>query len=298
MARRSSAVSVLVGLLSVALLLPGLGCSKGTDQQANDGKKQAVRVGYSRLRISLPVFVAKEKGIFAKHGIEAELEMYDTAQPLMQALVAGKVDVAGYTALPITFNGMLRSKKQLYFITTMVEDQSHRISFLLRPATPEGQAIKSPKDLKGKRIGILPTIAYKAWLQEILKANGLDPETDVTIVQVAPEQTPQAIKSGGVDALFTNDPAATAAIRLGVAELVSQEVECPKYIMDPFPFGSFNVSKEWADANPDLFKKLVAALDEAAAFVNAHPEEAKACMAPYLRMPSRMTCHGTRMLGI
>ena len=66
--------------------------------------------------------MAHEKKIFQKHGLDVRLKVYDTAQPLMQALVEGKVDVAGYTALPITFNGMLRSDKKLYFLTTMIED--------------------------------------------------------------------------------------------------------------------------------------------------------------------------------
>lgn len=241
-------------------------------------------VGYSRLRISLPVFVAQEKGMFEKHGLDVKLEMYDTAQPLMQALVEGKVDVAGYTALPITYNGMLRSGKKLYFLTTMVEDQEHRISYLLRPKSKRGlrPEIASVRDLKGKKVGILPTIAYKAWLEAVLKSNGLQAGTDVLIQQVAPTLQPQALKSGGVDALFTNDPAATSAIEIGVAELVSEVVECPKYIEDPFPFGSFNASKQWADANPQLFDKLVAAMDEAVVFVNTHPAEAKECMKPYL----------------
>ena len=86
----------------------------------------------------------------------------------------------------------------------------------------------------------------------------------------------------GVDALFTGDPVATAAIRTGIAELISNIVECPKYIQDPFPFGSFNISKTWADGHPDEFMRLVAAIDEAAQYVNQHPDEAKQAMASYL----------------
>lgn len=248
------------------------------------GNLTDLTIGYSRLRISLPVFVAQEKGIFEKHGIRASLKMYETAQPLMQALVAGQVSAAGYTALPITFNGMLRSQKDLYFITTMVEDNQHRISYLIRPRSQEGKpsTINSVKDLAGKRIGILPTIAYKAWLQEVLRKNGLDPEKDVVIQQIAPTQQGQALKNGGVDALFTNDPAATSIIQLGIGELVSDEVEVPQNIQDPFPFGSFNVDKAWADSNPEVYNKLVSALDEAVTYVNTHPDESKKLMVPYL----------------
>jgi len=232
----------------------------------------------------LPVFVAAESGVFGKHGLNVKLEMYDTAQPMMQALVEGKIEIAGYTAMPITYSGMERSGTKLYFITTLVEDQDHRISYLLRRATPPGKQprIRTVRDLKGKKVGILPTIAYSAWLKIILRANGLDPDRDVVIQPIAPEQEGAALRSGGVDALFTNDPAATAAIRAGIAELISNTVECPKYIEDPFPFGSFNVSKNWADTHPAEFGRLVAAIDEAAEYVNEHPAEAKHAMVPYL----------------
>lgn len=59
-----------------------------------------VTIGYSQLRISLPIFVAAERGLFAKHGLAVTLRPYDTAQPMVQALAEGKLDLAGYSALP------------------------------------------------------------------------------------------------------------------------------------------------------------------------------------------------------
>jgi ABC-type nitrate/sulfonate/bicarbonate transport system substrate-binding protein len=142
------------------------------------------------------------------------------------------------------------------------------------PSTGEEQA--------DTRIGILPTIAYKVWLEVILRKNGIDPEKEVTIQQISPAQQGIALRSGGVDALFTNDPAATSVIASGIGELFTKTVECPRYLDDPFPFGSFNVSKSWANAHPRELKLLITALDEAVVFVNEHPTEAKEDMRPYL----------------
>jgi len=153
----------------------------------------------------------------------------------------------------------------------------------------ESPKIKSVKDLEGKVVGILPTIAYKSWLEAILIENGLTPDQDVIIQQTAPTLQSQALRSGGVDALFTNDPSATSAIRTGVAELISDEVEVPAYLGSPFPFGSFNVSKEWADSNPETMSNIAKALEKAIDFVNANPEEAKDFMKPYL--PEQFQSH-------
>jgi len=238
----------------------------------------AVSIGYSRLRISLPIFVAQEQNLFQKHGVSVSLEMYETAQPMMQSLAEGKISVAGYTALPITYNAMQRSNQSLYFATALLEDQKHRISYLLRK---KGGSIKAIGDLRGKKIGILPTIAYKSWLQEILRANKVDLGS-VVIQQVAPELEVSTLNSGGIDALFTNDPMATAAIASGVGELITDMVEVPKYLGEPFLFGSFNAQKDWADTHASEFAAIIAALDDAIEFINQHPDEAKQQMRKYV----------------
>jgi len=242
-------------------------------------ESQDVTIGYSALRISLPVFVAVENGYFEEQGLNVNLERFDTAQPLMQALVAGTVDVAGYTALPITYNSMLRSEKELYFVTAMMEDQQHLISyFLVKSDASEDTTVA---DFRGKKIGVLPTIAYQKWLEVILKENGLSLD-DVEVVPLAPTLQPSALGSGQVDALFTNDPAATTAIQQNIARKISGEALVPKYLGEPFIFGSFNIEKSYADANPEVTQKVIAALDKAVEFVNEKPTEAKEAMKKYV----------------
>jgi ABC-type nitrate/sulfonate/bicarbonate transport system substrate-binding protein len=246
-----------------------------------NGEKQdnEITIGYSALRISLPVFVAQEKGFFADEGLNINLERFDTAQPLMSSLVAGNIPIAGYTALPITYNAMLRSETELYFVTSMLEDQQHRISYLIVP-TDTSQDF-SISDLKGKKIGILPTVAYKAWIEEILRKNNVD-LSEVEIVQIAPALSPSALESKQVDALFTNDPAATTVLQQKIGRLLSREVEVPKYLGEPFLFGSFNIRKDFADANPEITKKVISAMNKAVKFVNSNPTEAKEMMKKYL----------------
>ena len=111
-----------IGLIIILIML---GCvSKDTKENGRANTEQTnVTIGYSALRISLPVFVAYENDYFEDEGLNVKLERYETAQPLMEALVSGEVDIAGYTALPITFNCMLKSNKDLYFVTAMMEDK-------------------------------------------------------------------------------------------------------------------------------------------------------------------------------
>lgn len=276
-----------IALISCLMLVLATGCGQNSKAAADTTKNseatkivapQKVKIGYSQLRISLPIFVAAEKGIFKNNGLDVELEMFDTAQPLMDALCGGKIDVAGYTAFPITMSGQLRSKTDLYYSTAIMEDDKHPLSMLM---VKKDSSISSIKDLKGKRIGILPTLAYKAWLGVILKENGISVD-DVTIQNVAPAMTTSALESGTVDAMFTIDPAVTTTIQKGIGKLLYEGAIVPKYMGSPFPFGSFNMTKAFVDKNPDTAKKIVKSLDEAIDFISANQQEAKKMMANYL----------------
>jgi NitT/TauT family transport system substrate-binding protein len=244
--------------------------------RAEDLKK--VKIGYCQLRISLPVFVAQEKGIFKKNGLDVELEQFDTAQPLMDALCGGKLDIAGYTAFPITFSAQLRSKKELLYSTVLMEDNSHPISMFV---VKKDATIDSISGLKGKRIGILPTYAYKVWLEFILEKNGIKPD-EVTIQQVAPAMTPSALESGNVDVMFTNDPAVTTCVQKGIGRLLFKDAVITKYMGSPFPFASFNITREFAGKNPLITKKIVKSIDEAIDFINSNQQDAKKIMANFL----------------
>jgi len=62
----------------------------------------AITIGYPHLRITLLVIVAQHNGYFADQGLNVTLKAYSTAQPMMYALVSGKIDQGGFCASPIT----------------------------------------------------------------------------------------------------------------------------------------------------------------------------------------------------
>jgi NitT/TauT family transport system substrate-binding protein len=260
--------------LICSLLILGILCQ--SDLNAAEANK--VKIGYSRLRISLPIYVAQEKGIFKNNGLDAQLEMFDTAQPMIDALCGGKLDVAGYAAFPITFSAELRSKKDLYYATGLMEDDKHPISMLV---VKKESPIKTIGDLKGKNIGILPTYAYKVWLELILEKNGIKPG-EASIQQIAPAMTPSALASKTIDAVFTNDPAVTTCVQMGIGRLLFADAVLPKYMWSPFPFASFNMTREFVQKNPDTARRIVKSLDEAIDFINGNQQEAKRIMAEFL----------------
>lgn len=241
-----------------------------------------MKIGVSTLRISQPVFVAIERGLFAKRGLDVDVHRFDTAQPLADELSAGRIDAGGYVAFPILFTPKAPSPR-VRVLTVIVEDATHPLSYLL---VKKGTGLHGTSALRGRRIGILPTVAYQRWLDAILKHDGIAPG-EVTVEPIAPPLQVDALAGGGIDVLFTGDPMATAALSRGVAEPLTDSPDVPRVLGDPFPFGTFAVTEQLATARPAAARALREALDEAIGMIATDPSIGRTAMAPYVREPER-----------
>ncbi|TAK24018.1 MAG: hypothetical protein EPO40_24965 [Myxococcaceae bacterium] len=242
-----------------------------------------VTLGVSALRISLPLFLAAKRDLFARHGLRVTLRSYPTAQPMVDDVTQGRIDAAGYAAWPIVLLASSRAAVPPRVVTTLEEDEAHRLSYVLGR---RGGGLRFPADAGGRRVGVLPTVAYRRWLTAMLSAAHVDPAT-VTVVPVEPALQAQTLARGGVDMMFTNDPMATAMIARGVAEVIDDGPPCAKRLGSPFRFGTFVLSGSFADRSPSVAARLVAAVDEAIEAARADPAAARRAMADSLRPEER-----------
>ncbi len=243
---------------------------------------ERLKVGVSMLRISQPVFLAAERGLFAARGLDVELVAYDTAQPFADELAAGRLDAAGYVALPILF-AREGGPAPVRLATALIEDDAHPLSFLLVPPGSDARAVR---DLDGRTIGLLPTRAYRVWLEAVLEKAGLAADR-VTFRNLAPAQQVDALASGAVDALFTGDPMATAALARGAGRVLRDGAEVPRALGAPFVFGSFALSDELVRRRPAAAAALTGALDEAIAAISLDADLGRAALAARLRESER-----------
>lgn len=260
-----------------------------------------ITVGYSALGISLPIFVAHKEGFFADQGLRVKLRGYPTAHPLVEAVLDDDtLACGGFVAFPISLHRHVRSRP-LNYACAVMEDVTHPISFLL---VREGAGIRSIEDLAGRRVGVLPTKAYREWLKLLCTRHGmgyhqvsidktcscmetcsaLDVPKDRLVGghDVLPKDTVAALRTGRVDAVFTNDPGATAAVRAGVARVLGDRPILPSEIIDPFLFGSFVLDPKFVAERPGAASALVRALDQAIRFVRTRESDARALAASYL----------------
>jgi NitT/TauT family transport system substrate-binding protein len=172
---------------------------------------QSVKLGYAALTAGqVAPWMAKEAGYFTKYGIEAEL-IYIPAVAATQALIAGEIQLAQVTG--VSTSGAILAGADVRIIASVQDRLAGSIY-----ARPE---IKTPEDLKGKKIGISRFGAVSETAVAMFLARfGLKRGTDVAIIQLGglPEII-TAMERGGVDAGFANPPQTSRARRLGMKEL-------------------------------------------------------------------------------
>lgn len=259
-----------------------------------------VTIGYSALGVSLPLFVAHRAGLFADQGLQVRMKGYPTAHPLVEAIIDDGVPCGGFVAFPIALHRHVRARP-LHYACAVAEDLDNPISFLL---LRKGSGIRSIEDLAGRRVGVLPTKAYREWLKVLLARSGLGYhqvkldrtckcmqtcaaanvpiERIVAVHDVLPHETAAALRSGRVDAIFTNDPGVTDAVRSGVADIFGDRPILPSLFGNPFLFGSFVFDSAFVADRPEDAHRIVAALDDAVRVCRQDPAEARRIAAFYL----------------
>ena len=172
---------------------------------------QPVKLGYAALTAGQAApWMAKEGGYLSKYGIEADL-IYIPAVAATQALIAGEIQLAQVTG--VSTAGAILAGADVRIIASVQDRLAGSIY-----ARPE---IKTPEDLKGKKLGISRFGALSETAVAIfLERFGLKRGTDVAIIQLGglPEII-TAMEKGSVQAGFANPPQTTRARRLGMREL-------------------------------------------------------------------------------
>ena len=172
---------------------------------------QPIKLGYAALTAGqVAPWMAKEAGYFSKYGIEAEL-IYIPAVAATQALIAGEIQLAQVTG--VSTSGAILAGADVRIIASVQDRLAGSIY-----ARPE---IKTPEDLKGKKLGISRFGAVSETAAAMFLARfGLKRGTDVAIIQLGglPEIV-TAMERGAVEAGFANPPQTSRARRLGMREL-------------------------------------------------------------------------------
>jgi NitT/TauT family transport system substrate-binding protein len=156
-----------------------------------------VALGISGWTGFAPLTLAKEAGIYKKHGLNVSIKKIPQKDRHL-AIASGDIQCAATTVETwIVWNANGVATKQIFQL-----DKSYGADGMV-----VRNDIKSIKDLKGKTIGAsAPGTAPYFTLAWFLHKNGLSVKKDVTVVNLEPAAAAQAFLAGQNDAAMTYEP--------------------------------------------------------------------------------------------
>jgi NitT/TauT family transport system substrate-binding protein len=224
-----------------------------------------------------PVFVAQDKELFKKHGVEFEIVVTQGDGPDVDALLAGSVE---FTSTPPhrLFSAYEQGRK-LLGVVNLMNKVGINCFMSRRSADKAGVTETTPlpekiKKLRGLTIGATRAGAFTFQLAtDYVKRGGYAPQEDVKIVGVgAGPSMLAAVEQGRTDLGCIASPAPELAVNRGnsimwVNNTKGEDPEFSEFLMEVL-----YVRPDYAHKNPQTVRRVAAALVDALQFIAKAPD--------------------------
>ena len=207
--------------------------------------------------------------MFKKHGLDITVSNFTSGKQCLNTVIGGGADIATTAELPTTAAAM--AKQSIAFLARMEYSD-------LKTVVDAKSGIKTPADLKGKKIAFTAGTGSEVYTMALLKKAGLT-KKDVTLINLRPQEMAAALASGSIDAMDSWEPHITNAQKV-LGDKVA-EIDTKGTYSETF---NIVVMKDYLKKNPVLMEKFLAAMIEAEAWMKANPDDAITIIAKTVGM--------------
>lgn len=272
MTERKQAWSMRRALAGIVAGAAALALAAGGALAQGAKPKVSIAVGGAACLCYLPTVLAKQLGEYEKAGLDVELINFKGGSQALQAVIGGSADVvSGY--FDHCVNLAAKNQALQAFVTY------DRFPGLVLAVSPQhGNAIKSIKDLKDKKVGVsAPGSSTDFFLKYLLKKNGVDPAS-VAVIGVGLDATAvAAMEHGKVEAAVMLDPAVTLLQGKFKDLRILADTRTQKDTLDMFggeyPGGSLYTRLDWIEKHPKETQMLANAMVATLKWIHSHTAE-------------------------
>lgn len=274
-------------MMSVGMILTFLtGCTADKDVETSGissevtsdekgAKKEVVLNEVAHSIFYAPMYVAIEEGYFEEEGIELTLVCGFGADKVMTAVLSGEAEI-----------GFMGSESSIYtynegandYVVNFAQLTQRAGNFLVAKEPTENftwEDLKGTTVLGGRKGG-MPQMVF----EYILRQNGIDPMTDLTINQNIDFGSTAAAFSEGqgkYDYTVEFEPGATSLESEGKGYVVASLGKDSGYV----PYTAFSAKQSYIEENPEVIQGITNALQKGMDFVQTHtPEEIAKIIEP------------------
>lgn len=257
-----------------------------TARTAAAGTLAPMRIGFIALTDSAVLIAAKEKGFFARQGLDVTLVREPSWANMRDKVALGALDAAHMLApmpLAATLGAGGWKKPQVTSFVLNLNGNAVTISSklwsrlldaepaLLHDRLEAGNVLRRliAADRKaGREMLTFATVfnysSHQIQLRYWLASAGIDPDRDVNLVVVPPPQMTDRLAAGEIDGFCVGDPWNSLAVLRGVGRILISGYEIWNNRMEKV----IGVNRDWVERNPLVHKQMLMALIEAAEWLD------------------------------
>ncbi len=256
-------------VFTIILLFNVSSCKDKKEAGKPAGLEPVVVVG-SQWYGHVPVWVAIERNIFREHGFDVKWKFIGKSMDRLNTISSGDAQFASLGEIAM-LSAMAQGNTHFYWVGN--QDIAPGNEGLVARS-----GIKRFKDLRDKKIGFPFGSSVDITCRLLLKKNGLDPGTDVQLINLEVGDVPAVFRAGNIDAAIIWEPGFSQLLEVEGAKVLGMDTDTEVYKR----FGTMTgpdvliISREWADADADRAKRFMGAYFSAIDWVKKNIEQASA----------------------
>lgn len=264
-----AAISILVILAVV--IYQGLSRRRGIPSL----QPERIRFAVAELIDSGPIYVALDRGFFREEGVTAQLIPSESGKDAFAAMAQGRADFATVADTPVMFAGFEGRKDK---VVATICNSDKEIAIVAR----KDRGITDPKDLKGKRIGVYMKTNQEFFLDSFLLFQKIN-RSEVTAVDLKPEEMEEALITGKVDAVSVWNPLkGVLENRLGNTATVFTAEGIYTW------FWNVAATDNFIQNDPEAVQRVLRALVKGVDFIKKYPEASRAIIARFVHVDKKL----------
>lgn len=170
----------------------------GCENKSAPPALESIRIAEAQQANFAIVYLAEKLGYFEEQGLDVEFIPYTSGRDALNAVLDNKADLATVYETPIVLKSM--QGHSIEVLTTL-----HTSTKNTSVVGNIDKGIKTPSDLNNRTIGVTSKTNGEFFLYQYLSFLDID-ISEVTLIDLKPEQMPSALGEGRVDAIATWGP--------------------------------------------------------------------------------------------
>jgi NitT/TauT family transport system substrate-binding protein len=260
---------------AITVLLGAASCGSDDKADTKPAARDHITVGVIPIVDVAPIYLGRQKGFFAAHGIDLDLVLEQGGAPIIKGVLAAKYQF-GFSNL----TSLMAAKTDgapLKAVAAGVSSTGRAGRDFSGIVVPPGSPIRSPRELAGKRIGVnvLRSLGDTTIRESVRRSGG---DASAIRFEAFPfPKIPGKLQAKQLDAAWLVEPQLSEAITLGCQVITSNFVDTAPDLT----VAAYFTATDLIGRDPKLVARFTEAINESLRYADGHGDEVRQVVGTY-----------------